>query len=145
MDLGILLFGLRLVGAALLLLFVGSMGWVLYADLQTGIEATDEVVMRGGHLLVVDSDIETLVAGDTSVLAAVTMVGRAGHNHLVLAADYVSTEHAVLQWREQCWWLDDLDSRNGTLLNGGAVTKPTVVQGGDVIQIGGVQLQLILY
>ena len=30
---------------------------------------------------------------------------------------YASGEHSLVAWRSGQWWLEDRDSRNGTLLN----------------------------
>jgi pSer/pThr/pTyr-binding forkhead associated (FHA) protein len=46
-----------------------------------------------------------------------------------------------LTWRNGQWWLEDRDSRNGTLLNDMPVDTPLIVSHGDVIGIGQVQLR----
>ncbi|MCB0017952.1 MAG: FHA domain-containing protein, partial [Anaerolineales bacterium] len=42
------------------------------------------------------------------------------------------------------WLLEDLDSRNGTLLNQINVHEPTVVSSGDIIMIGDTKLKVEL-
>ena len=69
-------------------------------------------------------------------------IGRLPGNALVLDDDYVSSEHALLAWREGRWWLSDVASTNGTFLNGQPVTRPVQVNWGDVIGVGGVRLRL---
>ena len=56
-------------------------------------------------------------------------------NALLLDDDYVSSEHALLAWREGRWWLSDVASTNGTFLNGQPVTR-AVLREGDVLGIG---------
>ncbi|GAB1422539.1 hypothetical protein MASR2M15_27730 [Anaerolineales bacterium] len=44
-------------------------------------------------------------------------VGRFEDNDVYLRYDpFISRYHARLHWREHRWWLEDLDSRNGTYL-----------------------------
>ena len=61
---------------------------------------------------------------------------------MVLNNGYASGEHALLSWRGGQWWLEDLGSRNGTLLNEAPLTDTAVVSAGDVISVGGTQLKL---
>ena len=48
----------------------------------------------------------------------------------------------MLSWRSGQWWLEDLGSRNGTMLNDIPLTESAVISGGDIISIGGTQLKL---
>jgi pSer/pThr/pTyr-binding forkhead associated (FHA) protein len=44
--------------------------------------------------------------------------------------------------RGQQWWLEDLNSRNGTLLNDVPLHEATVVSPGDIITIGSTHLKI---
>ena len=48
----------------------------------------------------------------------------------------------VLRWDGSGWWLEDLGSRNGTMLNDLKLVKPTPLAEGDVIGIGALRLRL---
>lgn len=61
-------------------------------------------------------------------------VGRDPHNDLVLRHPEVSARHAVFQWREGRWRIQDLRSRNGTTLNGRRVSDWRAVSQGDVVR-----------
>jgi pSer/pThr/pTyr-binding forkhead associated (FHA) protein len=52
----------------------------------------------------------------------------------------VSRRHARISIHEGKAVLDDLQSRNGTLLAGRPVNAPTALEDGDVIGLGGVTL-----
>lgn len=67
-------------------------------------------------------------------------VRRAGHT-LVLALDdhEISRTHAILRTKDGGWELADLESKNGTRINGARVSRAVLVDG-DVIEIGAVQL-----
>jgi pSer/pThr/pTyr-binding forkhead associated (FHA) protein len=49
----------------------------------------------------------------------------------------VSARHARLSYHHNQWWLEDLDSTNGTLLNQEKLAIPTVVISGDEFRCGG--------
>ena len=48
----------------------------------------------------------------------------------------VSARHARLRYHHNQWWLEDLDSTNGTLLNQEKLAIPTVVISGDEFHCG---------
>lgn len=64
-------------------------------------------------------------------------IGARQDNDLVLMDDYVSGHHALLSYENGKLFLSDLNSRNGTFLNGQAVKDKTItVSPGDAIRIG---------
>ncbi|MBN2084047.1 MAG: FHA domain-containing protein [Anaerolineales bacterium] len=68
-------------------------------------------------------------------------IGRSPSLEVSLADETVSVVHARL-WKEAGrWWLEDLDSRNGTLLNQIPVSKKTVLCAGDRIRTGRILLE----
>jgi hypothetical protein len=58
--------------------------------------------------------------------------------------DTVSTRHAHLTYHHGQWWLEDLASTNGTMLNETMVSMPTVITSGDDIQCGATRLTVTL-
>lgn len=64
-----------------------------------------------------------------------TTVGRRQYNDIELAHGTVSGEHAVFHMQRGDLFVHDLNSRNGTIVNGSA-TPQKVVKPGDKIQIG---------
>ena len=67
--------------------------------------------------------------------AAELTLGRAPDCALVFADDTVSRHHARLELRDGRWFLVDLDSSNGTLVNGRRV-RDSEVRAGDEIRLG---------
>lgn len=64
-------------------------------------------------------------------------IGRNEGNTVVLEDDLASRHHAIVQTSESgVFYLTDLGSTNGTLVNGSRVTVPVVLKPGDKIQIG---------
>lgn len=69
-------------------------------------------------------------------------IGRSAESGLVIRDDYTSTHHARLMlWGDE-WVIQDLDSTNGTLLDGAKVTVPTPVPLNTAIRIGTTSFEL---
>ena len=68
----------------------------------------------------------------------VVNVGRADYNDVVLPHDSVSTVHAKLQRREGVWMVVDLDSTNGTFVDGERVSGEAPITPGALIRFGGI-------
>jgi pSer/pThr/pTyr-binding forkhead associated (FHA) protein len=74
------------------------------------------------------------------VRTPVVNIGRADYNDLVLPDPSVSTSHAKLQRREGVWVLVDLDSTNGTFVDGEQVKGDAPLAPGAVVRFGEAQL-----
>jgi pSer/pThr/pTyr-binding forkhead associated (FHA) protein len=73
--------------------------------------------------------------------SAVTL-GRSGENDLVLDSDeFASTKHARIEPRRDGVWVEDLDSTNGTFVNGMKVKQRHKLSPGDVIRVGETDLR----
>ncbi len=69
-------------------------------------------------------------------------IGRSGESGLVIRDDYTSTHHARLMlWNDE-WVIQDLDSTNGTFLDGSRVSLPTPVPAGSTVTIGTTSFEL---
>jgi len=69
-------------------------------------------------------------------------IGRSSESGLVIRDDYTSTHHARLMlWNDE-WVIQDLDSTNGTFLDGTRVTLPTPVPLGSTVTIGTTSFEL---
>jgi pSer/pThr/pTyr-binding forkhead associated (FHA) protein len=69
-------------------------------------------------------------------------LGRAAENDLVLDSDeFASTKHARIEPRRDGVWVKDLDSTNGTFVNGMKVKQPHKLSPGDVIRVGETDLR----
>ena len=74
------------------------------------------------------------------VKTPVANIGRADYNDLVIPDESVSTAHAKLQRREGVWVLVDLDSTNGTFVDGDRVKGESPLAPGATIRFGDVSL-----
>ena len=71
-------------------------------------------------------------------------IGRDPHSDIYLENDTVSAHHAQLIYHHGQWWLEDLNSTNGTTLNNEDVKTPTIVISNDEIYCGKVPLKIHL-
>ncbi len=96
-----------------------------------------------GRLVVTNAgSARTVQPGVVFELGPIMPIGRRATNAIILDDDFVSTEHALLAWREGYWWLSDVASSNGTYLNGQRITQPTQLNYGDQVGIGQVRMRL---
>jgi pSer/pThr/pTyr-binding forkhead associated (FHA) protein len=75
-------------------------------------------------------------AGKVFVLSSETTLGRSPENQIVLTDDSVSQRHARLLKREEEYFLEDLDSTNGTFLEGERIKEPIRLNSGDRVKVG---------
>jgi len=70
-------------------------------------------------------------------------IGRSAESGLVIRDDYTSTHHArLMRWSDGQWVVQDLDSTNGTYLDGVRVNLPTPVPLGTPVRIGTTTFEL---
>ena len=74
---------------------------------------------------------------DHEVTADRVVIGRSSSSDLPLADRFLSRHHARIVRDGDRYLVEDLGSRNGTLLNGSPVMTPTPLTPGDVIRISG--------
>lgn len=64
-------------------------------------------------------------------------IGRDSSNNVPIPSDtFASREHALITFEDGRFWLQDLGSTNGTLLNGRPVTKRLALSPGDTVTVG---------
>src|SRR5258708_4364072 len=75
-------------------------------------------------------------------LAEICRLGRGDANDLVLDAESVSRNHALVYSSDAgVYHINDLGSSNGTFVNGSRVSAPTPLEDGDSITIGTCELR----
>lgn len=81
--------------------------------------------------------------GSKVSLTHLTRIGRSPENELVLNDPEVSGRHAQIRRDVSGFLLEDLQSSNGTFLNGARVGVPARLASGALIKVGGTQIQFI--
>ncbi len=130
------LFLFRLLAAGLLLAFIGGIAALIYQE--TRINAALLTVRQEpfGKLRVIKSVGDGLPVGTIFPLMPITSIGRAANSNITLTDNFASNNHALITRRGRLWQVEDVGSRNGTLLNGIILEETAVVSSGDIIAIG---------
>ena len=115
-------------------------------------EIASQTVTRGpvqaiapGRLTVINPGQDQRIRQGNSIpLKSTTFLGAGVENDIVLGDGYISARHARLTWDGSAWWVEDLNSSNGTRLNG-TVCPPLIpirVGPGARLELGGMIFEL---
>jgi len=81
--------------------------------------------------------------GEFPLNSAPVTVGRGAQNDLVLSGDeFASARHVRIEVRGDGVWVQDLDSTNGTYVNGSRVAGAQRLDAGDVLRVGETDLRV---
>ncbi|PKN82193.1 MAG: hypothetical protein CVU46_18260 [Chloroflexi bacterium HGW-Chloroflexi-8] len=73
---------------------------------------------------------------------AEVVIGRDPNNKVFIQDETVSAQHARIYFSDHHWWINDLNSTNGTYLNDELVDRPCVLTDHDTIMIGQVKFKI---
>jgi len=135
-----ILLALRIILIAVLFGFIGWAFWLLWRDLRLQSATLTRPRLPSIQLTRKEADLpQTLIFTRLQVL-----VGRDPAAELYLEDKTISARHARLYFEDTQWWVEDLGSTNGTLLNQERVAEPVVLASGDRLQFGQVAFSLII-
>ena len=135
---GVLLWAVRVAFLLLIYLFLIR----AFGALQRAMR-TETVEGRPLGTLVVDrSPGRQPRVGERLPLRASNAIGRDAGNDIPLPDEAASARHAKLDVEDGDWWIEDLGSTNGRLVNGVRIQKREKLRPGDEIAIGRVALRL---
>jgi hypothetical protein len=108
----------------------------LFAAMRTGIglvkgQRTDSAIWS----VDVEKGTRSLRGLHVEILGPV-VVGRSPSSDIVVDEPYVSATHARFTIQGPALVLEDLDSKNGTMVNGHPIDQPVTLRDGDEVQIG---------
>jgi predicted component of type VI protein secretion system len=135
---GVLLWSVRIAFLLLLYLFL----FRSFASLQRALATERSQARALGTLVIERSPAKTPRVGERLALRATNAIGRDAGNDISLPDEAASARHAVLEQRDEEWWIEDLGSTNGTLVNGVKIEKRERIRFGDEIAIGRVAMRL---
>jgi pSer/pThr/pTyr-binding forkhead associated (FHA) protein len=138
---GIILLSLRIAAAVALYVFLGWILLLMWRSLRHEAAFLSERKTAPLFLTLESANSAPQTLHFTSGEVA---IGRDPDCECVLSDATTSARHARLSFHHNQWWLEDLGSRNGTSLNGEALTTATIIVNGDTIQCGQTKLQVIL-
>jgi hypothetical protein len=137
-DTTILLFRLGIV--AVLYLFLWEVVRTVWRDLGSAVVFHPQA-RTAANLEIISSGRARLHAGEVIVLDRATTIGREADNDVVVDEETVSGQHARIVTRQGRWWIEDLQSTNGTWVNDAHVVGSQALGKGDVIRVGRVRLR----
>ena len=134
----VLLWGVRI--AFLLLLYVFL--FRAFGSLTRAMRTEGAPARALGVLVVERSPARTPRVGERLPLRASNSMGRDAGNDIALPDEAASARHATLEVHDGEWFIEDLGSTNGTLVNGVRIQRRERVRSGDEIAIGRIALRL---
>lgn len=147
MDTYTVLLILRIALVAILYLVILRVVAVARREMKL-VERAPASVTRGkdivGHLVVIDSGSTALRPGARLDVEPITTIGRSPTNTIVLDSTFVSTEHTRILFRDRSLWVEDMSSRNGTLVDQNRITEAVAVTPGTILQVGDVRFKFAI-
>lgn len=141
----VLLLVLRLISGLLLIGLLIALFVVLWREYRRASTHVETRRRSYGQLMVLrEIDGRLMMTGENYPLLPLTSIGRSPTNTIPIEDNFASGEHALVAMRNGQWWLEDRQSRNGTLLNDIPVMEPMVITHGDMISIGEMRLRVEL-
>jgi pSer/pThr/pTyr-binding forkhead associated (FHA) protein len=132
------LWAIRLAFLAALYVFLALVVRALLRDIRAASRDPSGALGR----LVVIASASVPATGSVFPLDAVTTLGRDLGCGVVLEDPFASSRHAILTFRGRGWYVEDLGSTNGTLVNGVTVAGGLSLGFGDELQIGDIRMRL---
>jgi len=133
---------LRLILAIALYAFLG---WALWNLLREFKQQGDRLATQKKPGIALSIQTEQGKENQRQFLQPQIMIGRDTKCDLAVMDEALSAHHARLTHHHGQWWLEDLNSTNGTFLNHEKLTTPAVVITGDHFKCGntffGIQIE----
>jgi hypothetical protein len=96
---------------------------------------------EGGEarLSILDPQLYGLPRGASFMLRPGATIGRHPDCAVLIDDAFVSAHHAQFSCEDDGWWITDLNTKNGTFVNGSPIKAPTRLKTGDVLRLGRVR------
>lgn len=124
----IVVFILRLLLIALSYSFIGWIVYLIFKDLKQHLRRAKEPPAKS--ILLRTDEKENVFQIPEIIL------GRDIACEFPVSDDAVSLRHCRLTYHHTRWWVEDLNSTNGSYLNNALIKAPTVLTDGDIIKLG---------
>lgn len=134
---GIIVFILRLLLVASLYSFLIWAIYTLWRQLQ--LKSSEIVDIPAPEITLSMDGPEEIRQSFTNV--EITL-GREPTCDFTIANDIVSSYHARLRYSQKQWWIEDLQSTNGTFLDNERIYTPTVIVSGEELKLGKIKIQI---
>ena len=133
----VLLFAGRILLVALLYLFL-----LFAVKTGIGLVRSGARAKKGAQLSLVITQGPSALLGTVMPVTSTIIIGRAPGSDIYVPDDLISGKHARITPIPDGAILEDLNSTNGTRLNGMPVTLPQNLEVGDKIEVGNLMLEV---
>lgn len=136
----ILVLILRLLLIILSYLFVSWIGYTIFKDLKINIQGRSQPIIPMIEL--------TAIIDQTTIERRFQIpefiLGRDPTCDFPLSDKTISIRHSKLSFHDKQWWVEDLDSTNGSFLNENLITNPVVLTNQDKLRLGQINISIII-
>ncbi|MCB2202798.1 FHA domain-containing protein [bacterium] len=129
---------LRLIIILLLYVFLGWIGYAIIMDLRKNALKQEQDIVPP---LTIETVSDEVALSKQFSVPEVT-IGRDPANIFSLEDSTISLRHLKLAFHHHQWWAEDLESTNGSYLNGIKIDSPVVLTDGDKLRLGKVLLTI---
>ena len=124
---------LRLILAIALYCFLGWALLTLWQELQ---QQANRLSIQRKPNITIEIKVGQKKVSQSHFSQAEVIIGRDTNCDLAVADEALSAHHARMIYHHGQWWLEDLNSTNGTFLNREKLSVPAVVITGDEFKCG---------
>jgi pSer/pThr/pTyr-binding forkhead associated (FHA) protein len=121
---------------ALAIALYAFLGWALFTLLQELKQQGNKLSTQKKPSITIFVNIERKRETQKYFTQTEIMIGRDTHCDLSVMDEALSAHHARITHHHGQWWLEDLNSRNGTFLNREKLNTPAVIITGDQFKCG---------
>ena len=127
---------IRLLLVFLSYIFIGWIGYLIFMDLKR-MRSEKKLTSSAPIMLSVKTDD---LDQERTFQKTVIIIGRDPAVDFILQDDRVSLRHCKIDYIQNQWWVEDLNSTNGTYLNGSLLSTRTVLMNNDQLSLGNIKI-----
>jgi len=118
-------------------LFIFTIIRMIYLDLKT-VDYRGEITQSYLKLLNRIDSLPFSIKDSYSIGDELTL-GRSSSNTIIIKDPFISKNHFRITKDEDTYFIEDMDSSNGTFLNGDKLEDVVILKNNDVIRIGSIE------
>ena len=127
---------IRLLLVFLSYIFIGWIAYLIFMDLKR-MRSEKKLTSSAPIMLKVKTDD---LDQERTFQKTVIIIGRDPAVDFILQDDRVSLRHCNIDCIQNQWWVEDLNSTNGTYLNGSLLSTRTVLMNNDQLSLGNIKI-----
>ena len=133
---------IKYIFVTIIYIFIFAIIRMIYLDIRSMNTHMSTTSKKLPYLKVLNRDALEMEAEERYVLEDNMTIGRDSDNNIAITDSFLSGSHAMFMKQDKSYFIKDLNSTNGTFVNGEKLADtPLQLKDGDKIQIG--QLDLL--